>query len=133
MAFYIQMAHSIWRWVVLVMMIIVTFKMVVGWFGGQDWSNLDDRLLKSTRYIVYVQVVLGVILLIVLGRFADMRFIGEHVIIALLGVGGVEFAAGRAKKAEGAKNKFKFASIGLIIALVLILVAIGGSTQWTFR
>jgi len=129
---YILMAHSIWRWVVLVMMIFVAFKMIAGWLGNQSWTNLDDRLLKSTRYILYVQIVLGVILLILLGRFTDMRLIGEHVIIALLGVGGVEFGAARAKKAEGAKNKFKFASIGFIIALVLILVAIGGSTQWTF-
>ena len=129
---YILMAHSIWRWVVLVMMIFVAFKMIAGWLGNQSWTNLDDRLLKSTRYILYVQIVLGVILLILLGRFTDMRLIGEHVIIALLGVGGVEFGAARAKKAEGAKNKFKFASIGFIIALILILVAIGGSTQWTF-
>ena len=129
---YILMAHSIWRWVVLVMMIFVAFKMIAGWLGNQSWTNLDDRLLKSTRYILYVQIVLGVILLILLGRFTDMRLIGEHVIMALLGVGGVEFGAARAKKAEGAKNKFKFASIGFIIALVLILVAIGGSTQWTF-
>ena len=61
-----------------------------------------------------------------------MRFIGEHVIIALLAVGGIEFGAARSKKAEGASNKFKFAFIGFAIALVLILVAIGGATQWAF-
>ena len=132
MTYYILMAHSIWRWVLLVMMIIVMFKMVVGWFGDQTWTDRDAKLMQSTRYIMYVQVVLGVILLIMLGQFTNMRLIGEHVIVALLGVGGVEFGAARAKKVEGSKNKFKFASIGLIISLVLILVAIGGSTEWTF-
>lgn len=132
MASTIFMAHSGWRWIVLVMLIFMMVKMIVGWLGNQSWTNLDDRLLKATRYVIYIQVVLGVILLIMMGQFTNMRVIGEHVIVALLGVGGIEFGAARAKKADGSKNKFKFASIGLIISLVLILVAIGGSTEWTF-
>jgi predicted small integral membrane protein len=122
-------AHSGWRWLVLLIVVITLTKMLVGWLGKQQWRTIDDRLLLATRVTVYIQVLLGVILYIFLQQWFNLRFTAEHVIIALLSVGGVEFAAARAKKAEGAVNKFKFAAIGLIIASVLIyvaLLAVGG-------
>ncbi len=125
-------AHSIWRWVVLILIIFVTVKALVGWLRKQEWTELDANLVRYTRFIVYFQVVLGILLFISLQKWLDMRFFGEHVIVALLAVGGIEFGAARAKKVSGSANKFKFEFIGFVIALVLILVAIGGSTQWTF-
>jgi hypothetical protein len=82
--------------------------------------------------VVYIQVVIGIILYIATQRWVDMRFTGEHVIIALLAVGGLEFGAARAKKARLDQNKFRFTVIGFGIALLLVLVAIGGSTAWRF-
>jgi hypothetical protein len=50
-------------------------------------------------------------------------------VVALLGVGGIEFGAGRAKKAANDAAKFKFAFIGFIIALVLISAATLSATM----
>jgi hypothetical protein len=126
MAQFLLMAHSGWRWIVLALIVIITIKMLYGWLTKQAWSRLDTNLLFYSRLALYIQVVLGVILYILLQKWTDIRFTGEHVIAALLAVGGVEFGAGRAKKMSGI-NMFRFAFIGFVIALVLIFVAIGGT------
>ena len=125
---FLLQAHSGWRWIVLILIIITAVKMLFGWLTKQDWTRLDSNLLLYSRIAVYIQVVLGVILYILLQQWTNMRFTGEHVIVALLAVGGLEFGAGRAKKASRAINMFKFAFIGFAIALVLILVAINAAT-----
>ena len=125
---FLLQAHSGWRWIVLILIIIVAVKMLFGWLTKQDWTRLDSNLLLYSRIAVYIQVVLGVILYVLLQRWTNMRFTGEHVIVALLAVGGVEFGAGRAKRTSRAVNMFKFAFIGFAIALVLILVAINATS-----
>jgi uncharacterized membrane protein YhaH (DUF805 family) len=132
MEFFLLQAHSGWRWVVLLLIVIVTVKALMGWQGKQKWTRLDSNLLLYSRIAVYIQVVLGVILYILLQRWTNMRFTGEHVLTAILAVGGLEFGAARARKARGDANKFRFAFIGFVIALILVLIAIGGATAWTF-
>ena len=129
MTFFILQAHSGWRWVVLALIVITAIKMLVGWLGKQKWSGIDTRLLQFTRIALYIQVVLGVVLYILLQQWTNMRFTGEHVVIALLAVGAVEFGSARAKKSTSSNNMFRFAFIGTGLALVLIyvaLLAVGG-------
>lgn len=121
--FFIQQAHSGWRWIVLLLIIIVIIKALIGWLGKQSWTNLDSNLLRFSRIAIYIQVVLGVILFLLLQKWGSMAIIGGHVVPALLAVGGIEFGAARAKKSAGNK-KFMFAFIGFIIALVLLFGAI---------
>jgi len=124
MAVFMLMAHSGWRYVVIGLLVLAAIKMVVGWLRHQDWTEFDARLLLALRAAVYLQVVLGALLYILLQFWVNMRFTGEHVLVALLAVGGVEFAAARSKKAATAAGKFKAASIGLIITFGLIYVAL---------
>ncbi len=125
-------AHSGWRWIVLALIIVSVVKMLLGLLGQQRWTDLDTRLLFFARIAVYIQMALGVILYIMVQKWTDMKFTGEHVIMALLAVGGIEFGAGRAKKALQDSAKFRFGLIGFGIALLLVLVAIGGATAWKF-
>jgi len=125
-------AHSGWRWIVLLLIIVTAVKMLTGWLAGQKWQPLDYKLLLSSRIAVYIQVGLGLLLYVLqilwLGLF-DMRFTGEHVIMALLAVGGFEFGAARAKKSSESSKMFRFAFIGFAIGFVLInvaLLAVGG-------
>ncbi len=126
------MAHSGWRWIVLALIVVTVVKMLLGWFGKQHWTDLDTKLLLYSRTAVYIQVVLGVILYIMFvaqGRSNVARFTAEHVVMALLAVGGVEFGAARARKAKADTDKFKFASIGFGIATVFVLVAISAALR----
>lgn len=121
---FIREAHSGWRWIVLLLIVVVIIKTLIGWLGKQSWTNLDSTLLRFSRIAVYVQVILGLILFLLLQKWSNIAFIGSHVVPALLAVGGIEFGAARAKKAAGNK-KFMFAFIGFIIALVLVFGALG--------
>ena len=128
MTYFLLQAHSGWRWIVLILILVTGVKALIGWLGNQNWRTVDTRLLLVTRLALYVQVVLGVILYIILQQWSNMRFTGEHVVIALLAVGAVEFGAARAKKSTGSKM-FMFAFIGTAVALILVyvaLLAVGG-------
>jgi hypothetical protein len=124
MPFILYQAHSGWRYLVILLLLITIVKMLIGWLSSQNWRQIDTSLILATRVAVYIQVILGLILYIMQQRWFDMRLTGEHVVLALLAVGGIEFAAARARKAEGDKNKFKFATIGLVIAAILIYIAL---------
>jgi hypothetical protein len=126
---FLLLAHSGWRWLVLILIVITALKMLIGWLGKQKWTGLDSNLLFYSRIALYVQVVLGAVLYVLLQQWTNMRFTGEHVIVALLAVGAVEFGAGRAKRLSHTNDMFKFAFIGFAIGLVLILVAISAATR----
>ena len=129
MAYYLLQAHSGWRWLVLILLVITAVKTLVGWLGKQKWSNTDTRLLLFTRVALYIQVVLGVSLYILLQYWNHLRFTGEHVIVALLAVGAFEFGAARAKKSTASSKMYRFAFIGCALALILVyvaLLAVGG-------
>ena len=126
---FLLQAHSGWRWLVLILIVITALKMLIGWLSKQKWTSLDSNLLFYSRIALYVQVVLGAILYILLQQWTNMRFTGEHVIVALLAVGAVEFGAGRAKRLSRTNDMFKFAFIGFVIGLVLIFVAISAATR----
>lgn len=122
-------AHSGWRFIVVLLVLITAIKMLVGWLGKQNWRSIDANLLLASRGAIYVQVLLGIILYILLQKWTNMRFTAEHTIILLLAVGGIEFAVGRAKKSAGSTDKFRMAFIGLAVSFVLIYVglqAVGG-------
>ncbi|RME73922.1 MAG: hypothetical protein D6784_11030, partial [Chloroflexi bacterium] len=55
--------HSLWRYVVILLVVITALRAVFALLAGHRWKNtVDTRLLSYTRYAVYVQVVLGVLL-----------------------------------------------------------------------
>jgi hypothetical protein len=129
MIYFLLQAHSGWRWIVLLLIAVTLVKALIGWLSKNNWSAVDTRLLLFTRIALYVQVVLGVLLYIMLQQWNNMRFTGEHVVIALLAVGAVEFGAARAKKSSESKKMYRFAFIGFALALILVyvaLLAVGG-------
>ena len=124
MANLILQAHSGWRYIVLLIIVIVIIKALIGWLGKQKWSSLDSNLMLASRVSLYIQVVLGVLTYIVRQEWlVGFGFVGSHVIPAILAVGAVEFGAARAKKSSGNK-KFMFAFIGFVIAIILIYGAL---------
>ncbi len=128
MIYFLLQAHSGWRWIVLVLIVITVIRALIGLLSKQNWTTLDKTLLLFSRVAVYIQVVLGIMLYILLQKWSlGMSFTGGHVFPALLAVVGVEFGAGRAKKSRG-KKRFMFVFLGFVIALVLVygaLVTVG--------
>ncbi|MEM7345709.1 MAG: hypothetical protein AAF485_15810 [Chloroflexota bacterium] len=129
MTYFFLEAHSGWSGIVLLLILITGIKALVGWLGNQKWKKIDSQLMLFSQISVRVQFVLGLILFILLQKWnGGMAFIGSHVIPGILAVGAVEFGAARAKKSKG-KQKFMFAFIGMILALILVygaLATVGG-------
>jgi hypothetical protein len=131
---FLFMAHSGWRWIVLILLVVAAIKVVVGWLGKQNWADLDTYLVRFTHLAIAIQVFLGIILYVMflvqggMGRSIG-GFTGGHVVPAVLAYGGALFAMLRSRKAQGSNDKFKWASIGLLATIILIygaLATVGG-------
>ena len=96
MTYFLLQAHSGWRWIVLILIIVTLIKTLIGWLGKQQWTNLDTKLMFFSRIAVYIQVILGVLLYLFTQKWsAGFGFVGSHIIPALLAVGGIEFGSTR--------------------------------------
>jgi len=125
-------AHSGWRWLVLLVIVITTLKVLLGWLAGQKWTGFDTNLLRLTNVVLSIQVVLGIVLYVFYlwqGRPDGVGFGFAHALPALLSLGGVGFASARSRKAEGSRRKFMLASIGMLFTVLMIygaLARVGG-------
>ena len=130
---FVAMLHSIWRWVVLILMGIAILKALLGWFGKQPWQNLDNRIGLFFTSAFDLQVLLGIILYIgvLLGAYlprwygASMARVSfEHVLMMFIALAIVHVVRSRAKKTESDLAKHRLTAIGYIIALIIVAVSI---------
>lgn len=118
----LRMAHSGWRYVVLVLLLIVIVKYLIGWLGKGKWSNLDAMLNRFTPIVVEIQWVLGLIVYFLNGNFS-MRSL-EHPIIMTVAVAVMSILAARAKRATEDASKFQLAFIGYLVTALIIALGI---------
>ncbi|HMQ56103.1 MAG TPA: hypothetical protein PKE64_14115 [Anaerolineae bacterium] len=132
--FILLQAHSGWRYVVLLLVILTTAKVVVGWLGNQAWTKLDSRLMSYTNIAIGIQFLLGLFLYTLfivnggMGRSIG-GFTGGHVVPAILAVAAAGFGFARSRRVEGDRRKFMFAAIGMLLAIFLVygaLATVGG-------
>jgi hypothetical protein len=127
---YIVVLHSLWRWVVVILMGVAILKALLGWFGKQPWQNLDNRIGLFFTSALDLQVLLGIILYIgvLVGAYfpktSIIRVSFEHVLMMFIALAIVHVIRSRAKKTEGDLAKHRLTAIGYIIALVIVIVAI---------
>ncbi len=117
-------AHSHWRWIVLGLVLVTSLKLLASRLAEWGASDVDAKLMLVSRIAMHVQVAMGLILYLVRGRWSDMRFTGEHVLIALAAVGAIEVAAARSKRSPDPQAGVASASTGFLIGLGLIAVVI---------
>ena len=55
-------AHSGWRYVVIVVAILVLIKYLIGWLGKGQWSTFDQRLGMAFPITIDIQWLLGIVL-----------------------------------------------------------------------
>ncbi|MCB0190528.1 MAG: hypothetical protein KDJ65_01145 [Anaerolineae bacterium] len=134
--FFLFQAHSGWRWIALLLLVITTVKVAIGLVAGQKWTSLDQKLVTFTNIAVSIQVLLGIFLYVLLltqGGGITGRSVGSittaHMIPALLAIGAIGFASARSKKASTDRQKFMMATIGMVIAVLMVvgaLMSVGG-------
>lgn len=131
--------HSIVRWLVVIIGVIAVARAFIGWLGGRQWQQLDDRLGLGFTTILDINLLLGLLLYFFLspvttGAFKDFgaamsdsnaRFFAvEHISVMIVAIIVAHIGRSRSKKATEDKSKFKQAAIFFGLAMLLVLLAI---------
>jgi cytochrome bd-type quinol oxidase subunit 2 len=128
----LKSAHSGWRYLVFVLLIIAIIQAFSGWFGKKAYTEGNRKLNVFTLISAHIQFVLGLILYFLspltkgstaeeLGRYWKM----EHISMMILAVVLITVGNSRSKKLADAVAKHKSIAIFFGLAFIIIMVTIG--------
>jgi Na+-transporting NADH:ubiquinone oxidoreductase subunit NqrE len=119
-------AHSGWRYIVILVTLIAIVKMLIGWLGRSKWRALDQRLGMFTPIVFDIQLLLGLLLWIVQGRWSgDEALVSwEHPITMILAVAAAHITWRQVKKSSSDEVRFRIGAIGFIITGILIALGV---------
>jgi hypothetical protein len=130
-------AHSGLRWLVLLFLVLASFKALAGWLGKKPYGKTDNLLALLLVSFTHIQAIVG----IVVYAMSDIAKAGlsnmgaamkepalrfwtvEHAIIMLLVVILITIGRVKSKKAATDELKHKKGAIFYLLALVLIIWA----------
>jgi hypothetical protein len=117
--------HSLWRWVVLIVVLVGIVRGLVGWLRGGDWTANDGKLALAATTVVDIQLLLGLLVYIVARGWTLGAFLAYvHPLIMIIAIAVIHIASSRIKRAETPVAKHRTLALGLILALILITAAI---------
>lgn len=117
--------HSLLRWVVLLVVLVALVKGLLGWLGGGAWTGLDRGLTLAAVATVTLQALLGIVVWLARGWWAEGGFRGlTHPLVMLLALGVVHLGSARVGRAAGARDKYRTLTLSLLLAMFLITAAI---------
>ena len=119
-------AHSGWRYLVVVGLLVAIIKYALGFFGKSKWSNLDSTINRVVPILVDVQVLLGLILYVVartwtsssagIAYWHPLAMIGAVVVAHLFSI--------RVKQSTTDAERFQSGLIGNAATFVLMALGI---------
>ncbi|MEX1002752.1 MAG: hypothetical protein WDZ35_11610 [Crocinitomicaceae bacterium] len=132
-------AHSGWRWVVLLLLLVAIIKMVQGWKKGAHYTEGDRKLGLFTMIAFHLQFVIGLVLYFISpkvqfieGVMANkmLRFYTlEHIAMMTVAMILITMGYSKAKKTSVEKQKFRIQAIFYTMTLLIVLLSI----PWPFR
>lgn len=126
--------HSIFRWVVVLLGLVILVKFAIGWLGKREFQEIDDRLTRIFPIVVDIQVTLGVILLIWGGLAGEgfPRHRIEHGVVMIVAAVVVHLMArwGDAPDAVRFRNRFLIVLGTLVLIFIGVTLLPGGMARW---
>jgi hypothetical protein len=131
--------HNLFRWLVLVVLVLAVLFAFIGWFGKKDWGKKDNLAGLLLTIFMDIQFLVGFILYafvspVTRAAFADfgaamkdetLRFYAvEHIFMMLIALVLVHIGRSKSKKATPEWKKHRVSAIFYGISLVVILAAI---------
>ena len=127
--------HSMWRYVALIMLLLVIMKAFAGWFGKKDHASGDAKLALFAMIFLHIQLLTGLILYFIspavnFGPMAEMmkmpnRFwTVEHIAIMIVAVIVITIGRKFALKAADSQGKHKRTALIYLAGLVIIFISI---------
>jgi NADH:ubiquinone oxidoreductase subunit 2 (subunit N) len=124
--------HSILRYVVLILLIIVIFKSLAGWLGKKPFQNVDNKLALFLLISAHIQLLIGLVLYFTsdwvnFGNMKDKVFrywTVEHITMMIIAIVLITIAKSSLKRLTTDEAKFKRLFIFNTLALIIIIAAI---------
>ncbi|PWH83702.1 hypothetical protein DIS18_03865 [Algibacter marinivivus] len=132
----IQVLHSYWAYLVLIILIIAVVNAIAKSVSGKEYSPKDFRISLFTLIVSHIQLLIGFILYFVSPRFAAFSELGmggvmkdavnrlylvEHPLINIIVVALITIGYSKHKKKLTSAPKLKTIAIFYTIALVLLV------------
>lgn len=134
-----KMIHSLWAYIVLLLIIVAVVNAVIGLTSKKEFSAKDLRISLFALIASHIQLVIGFIAYYVSTYYNVMRTVGmgevmknselrkpliEHPILILVAIALLTIGFSKHKKKTSSAAKFKTIAIFYAIALILILAVI---------
>ena len=130
--------HCVFRWFVLLCIILAMILAFYKWFGKKDFSTNDKLIYTLAARALEIQILLGVILYILKKSWEGfsamdvgiMRFHAlEHPLGMLIGLALISVGTAKVKKIEDHPKRHRIIAIWYTVALLIIIASI----PWAFR
>lgn len=132
----IQILHSYWAYLVLLIIILATGNAIFKSIGGRPYEAKDFRISLFTLIVSHLQLLIGLILYVVSPRLSLFGEVGmggimsdatnrlyliEHPIVNILAIALITIGYSKHKRQLTSASKFKTIAIFYSLALILLL------------
>lgn len=126
---FIKHLHSGWAYLVFLLLIIAIVNALIGFINKKDFTGKDFKISLFALIFTHVQLVIGLILYLVQGRYdglsemkvSAIRLLSlEHPLINIIGIALITIGWSKSKKVEGTlkfKNILIFYTLGFLLIL----------------
>lgn len=131
--------HNLFRWLVLIALVLAVLFALTGWFGKREWNKKDNITGLILMIFMDIQFLVGLILYALVSpitkaafndfgaamKNADLRFYAvEHILMMVIALVLVHIGRAKSKKDVAPWKKHRSAAIYYGIALVVVLAGI---------
>ncbi len=139
----IQILHSYWAYLVLLILVLATLNALIKTFGNKEYQAKDFRISLFTLIVSHIQLLLGIVLFFAADYLSLIKDMGmgeimknsslrsniiEHPITMILAIVLITMGYSKHKKKLTSKTKLKTIAIFYTLALILILAKIPWNT-----
>lgn len=129
-------AHSGWRYVVMLLLVVAMLVSFAGWLGNKNYTSGNKRIYSFALISTHIQFLLGLILYFVspfvktsdMGaamKDASLRYwTVEHVVMMIIAIALISIGHSKSKKLLSDVAKHRTVAIFYTIGLIVIIVAI---------
>ena len=127
----LRSAHSGWRYIVLILLVLALIQALAGWFGKKSYTEGNRKLNLFALIVTHIQILIGLVMyfmspLVEAGiRYWKMEHIGMMIFAAIL----VTVGNARSKRASDGTAKHRTIAIYFGLALIVIIAAIIAMTK----
>jgi hypothetical protein len=139
---FLIVAHSLFRWLVLISLLFAIYRAYVGWVTKKAFTPLENSIRNFASTIANIQFLIGLWLYFkspIVDYFwgnvsvaiheRDIRFFGiEHITMMFIAVSIINTGSGLVKRRPTDKSKFKTIAIWFSVGLTIIFLSI----PWRF-